>query len=42
MTLKKELNKLNSLYFSSIEDNKNANKEFGEFKEKIFGITWTN
>ena len=34
-TLKKELNKLNSLYLSSIEDNKNINKEFNEFKEKF-------
>ena len=35
-TLKKELNKLNSLYQLSIEDNKNINKEFDEFKEKFF------
>lgn len=34
-TLKKELNKLNKLYLSSIEDNKSVNKEFDEFKEKF-------
>ena len=34
-TLKEQLNKLNSLYLSSIEDYKNVKKEFDEFKEKF-------
>ena len=34
-TLKEQLNKLNSLYLSSIEDYKNVKKELDEFKEKF-------
>ena len=34
-TLKEELDKLNSLYKSSVEENKNVRKEFDEFKEKF-------